>query len=627
MRARLAAIILLALLPAFLLLVVVASLERTRAANTAAAEQRALARLSRSQYMELISATEQLMAWAALFPEVRTGDGAACTQRLAQLYDSLEGYRGLSVSTMDGTSNCVVAESAITSSLQVGERDFFRNAVAKKRFAAGGMEIDAISGRPNINFGMPILGDDGQMTRVLGAALDVDTLNRRLTGIDVPADAVLILTDADGQVILRSEQPQAYIGRSFPLQELMQGKRASEGVASVAGLDGLERQYAWSTIELNGEDAFYAIVGYTEERIYGGIDRTLLASLIGLALVALVALVASWLSAETMIVRRIDQLVKVANRMREGDLQVRTGMRHDSGEFGQLAATLDSLAASLETRNQENEQLIAEMSALNVGLEQRVVVRTQQLQTSNARLLESQAELRRLSRQLMQATEQERTRISREIHDQVGQMITAIKMELSTLRRHVRTEESLANSSGGADIHAKIDDISELLDEAVILVRRISTDLRPELLDDFGLVAAVEGHLAEFEKRTGIHHTFSHTLDEDLLLPSTATAVFRIMQESLTNVMRHAQASEVNVRLATEDGELTLRVQDNGRGITAEEQTTRTSLGLLGMRERAAQLGGTLEIAGAMGSGTTLVLQLPLSQQTAGDSTATAARS
>ncbi len=206
-------------------------------------------------------------------------------------------------------------------------------------------------------------------------------------------------------------------------------------------------------------------------------------------------------------------------------------------------------------------------------------------------------------------------------------MITAIKMELSTLRRHVRTEESLANSSGGADIHAKIDDISELLDEAVILVRRISTDLRPELLDDFGLVAAVEGHLAEFEKRTGIHHTFSHTLDEDLLLPSTATAVFRIMQESLTNVMRHAQASEVNVRLATEDGELTLRVQDNGRGITAEEQTTRTSLGLLGMRERAAQLGGTLEIAGAMGSGTTLVLQLPLSQQTAGDSTATAARS
>lgn len=609
LRARLAAIILLALLPAFLLLIAVATFERSRAAESAAAEQLALARLTRTRNLELISSTEQLMSWAALFPEVRVGDSAACTRRLNQLLELLSDYRGMSVAERDGSTNCIAAPEPVTTTLQMADQLYFRRVMESGRFAVGGLDIGTVSRRPNITFGMPIFGDDGQITRVLGAGIDVDGLNRRLIGANFPRDAVLNLADANGQIILHSSKPQEFIGRTFPMEQLLGDSSAKEGVEYATDLDGVRRQWAWSAVDYDGETVFYALVGYSDEHIFGGGRRTLLAGLLGLTIATLITLVVLRLSAESMIVRPIDKLVKVAKRMSEGDLRVRTGMADDPGEFGQLAATLDTMADALEVRIGENVRLLEEMTQLNEELEQRVAVRTRQLERSNTRLLESESELRRLSQELMQATELERERISREIHDQLGQMITAIKMEVSTLRRRI-----VAGSTG---VTSKIDDIGALLDETVTLVRRISADLRPGVLDDFGLAAAAEGYLAEFEKRTGVGYALNLALDEKLILPNMATAVFRILQESLTNVTRHAEADHVTVDLRTQDHLLTLRVQDNGRGITPEEQSTRRSLGLLGMRERAGQLGGSLELIGLPDKGTTVVLQLPLDEQSA----------
>lgn len=597
------------MLPAYLLLTGVATLERARAAESAATEQLALARLTRAQNLEMILSTEQLMSWAALFPEVSLGDRAACTRRLNELFKSLADYRGMSVSGLDGSTNCIAAPAPVSGTLQMADRPYFRNVMESERFAIGNLDIGAGLRRPDITFGMPIYGKDGQIARVLGATIDVDSLNRRLIGANFPKDALLILTDVNGQIILRSNNPEEYIGRNFLMEQLIGDGGAKEGVQYATGLDGIRRQWAWSAIDYGDETVFYVLVGYSDERIFGGVNRTLRAGLLGLTLITLVTMAAAWLSAETMIVRRIDKLVKVANRMHAGDLQARTGMANDPGEFGQLAATLDSLAASLAARIGENERLVVELTQLNAGLEQRVVVRTHQLEHTNMRLLESQGELRRLLQELMQATEHERERIAREIHDQLGQMLTAIKMEVSRLRRRV--------VAGGAGADTKIDDISALLDETVTMVRRISADLRPGLLDDFGLAAAAEAHLAEFDKRTKIGCTFNVALDEAPLLPDTATAVFRILQESLTNVARHAEADHVTVDLRTDDHLLTLRVQDNGRGITPEEQSTHRSLGLLGMRERAGQLGGSVELKGLPGEGTIVVLQLPLDKQSA----------
>lgn len=243
-----------------------------------------------------------------------------------------------------------------------------------------------------------------------------------------------------------------------------------------------------------------------------------------------------------------------------------------------------------------------ELEELNSSLERRVANRTHQLQTSNAKLLTSEAKLRQLSQQLMQLIEQERTRISREIHDQLGQGLTAIKMELKVGQRRLDPSQTA--------VRERLESAESLLDETVQTVRRIAADLRPGLLDDFGLGVAVEWQMQQFQTRSGLACQCQVQFDEAQLRPEMATAAFRILQEALTNIIRHAQASQVRVGLQIVDNEFRMSVQDNGRGMSEADQE-RASLGLLGMRERAQQVGGTLEITSALGEGTTVLLRLP----------------
>ncbi len=316
------------------------------------------------------------------------------------------------------------------------------------------------------------------------------------------------------------------------------------------------------------------------------------------------ALASAWISAEVMIVRRTERVVDAALRMRAGDFSARVGLLGDSSEMGQLAQTFDSMAAALQERDEENARLIAQMQGLNAELESRVIKRTEQLQISNTKLLETQADLRRLSEELMRTTEQERTRISREIHDQLGQLLTAIKMELKTIERLALRDP--------AKVRERLVETFELVDETIKTIRRISSDLRPGILDDFGLEAAVEWQLQQFRERTGVSVDLEAELAEERLSKDMSTAAFRVLQEALTNVARHADASHVEVAMRTTEDELLVRVQDNGKGLHVDPN--RRSLGLVGMRERARQLGGSVSIANGREHGVTVEMRVPLRQ-------------
>ncbi len=212
-------------------------------------------------------------------------------------------------------------------------------------------------------------------------------------------------------------------------------------------------------------------------------------------------------------------------------------------------------------------------------------------------------QLRALAARLQSVREEERKRVAREIHDQLGQALTAIKIDLSTLVRELPAELKYQSK--------RTSSILKLLDETIQSVRRISTELRPGILDDLGLVAAVEWAGEEFEARTGTKCRLDLSEDSISIDPEQATAVFRIFQETLTNVARHAEASEIEVRLAKDDRELTLEVHDNGRGIPEGKLSNGKSLGILGMRERALLLGGDLSISGTPGKGTTVRVRIP----------------
>src|SRR6185295_6128122 len=164
----------------------------------------------------------------------------------------------------------------------------------------------------------------------------------------------------------------------------------------------------------------------------------------------------------------------------------------------------------------------------------------------------------------------------------------------------------------------KVKTMSGQIDSTIQTVRRISTELRPGVLDDLGLVAAIEWHANEFQTRTGVQCQFTTTVKEPILDQSLNTAFFRIFQETLTNIIRHASATKVEVSLTEEGGKLVLEVKDDGRGITEGEISNTKSIGLVGMRERAALLNGEVLIKGTRGKGTTVTVQIPRLRATSG---------
>jgi signal transduction histidine kinase len=224
------------------------------------------------------------------------------------------------------------------------------------------------------------------------------------------------------------------------------------------------------------------------------------------------------------------------------------------------------------------------------------------------RQLEEQ--LRALSAHVESAREEERTGIAREIHDVLGQALTAIKMDLAWLARRMAGDGAVERPP----LLEKIEVMSQTTDEVIQQVRRISAELRPGVLDDLGLLAAIEWQAQEFELRTGTVCTVESDLAESAIGRDLATAAFRIFQEALTNVARHASAKQVDVRLVQDGGTLQLDVRDDGRGITAEELADPRSLGLLGMRERARRFGGVVTVAVGPQGGTVVSLRAPLGE-------------
>jgi two-component system sensor histidine kinase UhpB len=274
---------------------------------------------------------------------------------------------------------------------------------------------------------------------------------------------------------------------------------------------------------------------------------------------------------------------------------------------GWYAGRIYGLAASsfvLVVLLLENGRLYARLNEVNESLERRIGERTAELEASNLQLRRSREELHEIVAISATAREQEKSRIARELHDELGQSLTALRMDLSWLKEHL--------PAGNAPAAAKIAAMHELLEGTVASTRRIAADLRPLMLDDLGLVPAVEWLVENFKAHHGIECDLTVAPAELDLTDPQSTAVFRIMQESLTNIARHSGASRVEIKLSRVDGEIRLRVRDNGRGFDPASPRRPNSFGLVGLRERAHLIAGEISIDTAPGRGTTVEVSIPL---------------
>jgi two-component system, NarL family, sensor histidine kinase UhpB len=260
--------------------------------------------------------------------------------------------------------------------------------------------------------------------------------------------------------------------------------------------------------------------------------------------------------------------------------------------------------ARLDGTVREVEIATAELPDRGGTVLQMVITDITEQQRESRELERSRSELRQLSANLVHAREEERRRIARELHDELGQQLTALKMELT----------GLAAQPLPAGPHQRIAALCDMVDQTVASVRRIATDLRPLMLDDLGLIAAIEWLARESARRLGIDITLNLG-DVDPPISDAATiAVYRMVQEALTNVARHANASRAGIELQRSGTSLTLSVQDNGVGIPQGATFAEGSHGLMGIRERAYMLGGTLELDEAPGGGCRITIRLPLSR-------------
>jgi len=217
--------------------------------------------------------------------------------------------------------------------------------------------------------------------------------------------------------------------------------------------------------------------------------------------------------------------------------------------------------------------------------------------------------LRALSARLHSAREEEGTRIAREIHDELGGILTGLKWDLEKIDK---TLNNPSDSSRLFEVHNRISTMTGLIETTINTVRRIASELRPGVLDDLGLVAAVEWQIEQLQARSGLKCHWTNNAGDIELSRERATAVFRILQEILTNVLRHAGAANLYVKLGRSKNYFEMEVKDDGRGITESQMRNSRSLGLLGMRERALLVGGEVSITGKEDGGTTVLVRVPI---------------
>jgi len=228
---------------------------------------------------------------------------------------------------------------------------------------------------------------------------------------------------------------------------------------------------------------------------------------------------------------------------------------------------------------------------------------------STEEIKESREHLRSLSLRQQILREEERKHIALEIHDELGQALTATKMDIHLLGKNVRR---ITEKEKWTEISENFESIQKTIDSTILSVRRIATELRPPLIDDLGLIAALEWQSNEFRRRTGISCKFETNVENIDLSSDCAIAVFRIFQESLTNIMRHAEATSVKVILEKTERTIDLKICDNGKGIAEAQLSSLNSLGILGMHERARLINGEMSIVQAPPRGTQVELSFPL---------------
>ncbi|MGE5256867.1 MAG: ATP-binding protein [Hyphomicrobiales bacterium] len=584
LRYRLIVLVLIAVLPLAGLMFFAASKQKQRSVVLIENSVLTMAEFAAREEEQMLDGSRQMLISTASALKGHWLSPSECSAFLAELLSHYRRYTNLGVVTNDGKLYCSAVP--ITGDFDALDLLWFRHAVARREFSIGSYQSGDHTRKPMVVLSYPVVGSDGQLMGVAFAALDIQWLNRFKLSIerDLPSGSIMDQVDEQGVILAHYPDPDAWVGRSLTQSELVKAFRSlPKGMLTLPGPDGQPWFYAFSELHSTlRNQKVHLLLGVPQRVVFEEANRQLVNNLSLLGAGTFLAFITAWFGIDIFVLRQVQAMLAATRKLTGGDLSARTGIAGQTGELNELAAAFDNMAAALENRD---------------ALRRR----------TDQELRSSREQLRNLSAHLQSIREEERTRLSREIHDELGQAMTALKMDIAWLSRRLDQEKG--------PLYEKTRSMDELVDETIRTVQRLSGELRPGLLDDLGLAAAMEWQAEEFQKRSGIPCVLNVALQDAALNAQYATAIFRIFQETLTNVIRHAQATRVSVRLQVEDGRLILVVKDNGRGITEAQTEDPKAFGLIGIRERAHALKGQFVISGHPGQGTTVTVTIPLAQE------------
>lgn len=584
LRTRIIILVLLAVLPAWVIMV--HTFFEQRRMKVAQIQQNTLevARFVAQEDEQFLQSTRETLLTLAHFLSLYGDNLLQCNLFFAKVLQQLNSYINFGAALPNGEVFCAANPLALTHNL--ADQLWFRQVLGTRDFVVGDFQKETGAHSSVLLMAYPLYEFGPSPRAVVFTLIDVGTLNPFRFDLEsqLPPGSTLELVVESGTVLAQRPKSKHPLPSSVEQKLLAETLRTGNAdVIEAAGPDGVPSLYAIAPIKSGlRRSRVYILFRVPTNSAFADAQKMLIRNVSLLAIVAVLAILAAWFGGNAFIVRQVHTIADTSRRLAGGDLKARTGLQRTRGELGTLARAFDDMAARLE-EHQEQER------------------------TSRQLLSKSREQLRQLASHLETIREEERTQMAREIHDNLGQAMTALKLDLAWLSKRMNTSPEQAKK--------KVYAMSELIDGAIATVQRVSAELRPGALDDLGLAAAIEWQAEEFEERTGIRCAVYANTEGERLSEEQATAIFRILQEALTNVARHSQASEVHISFQEQESSVRLEIEDNGVGLPEHASSDPTSYGLIGIRERVYPWGGKMEIAGVPGTGTTLSITLPFTAQ------------
>jgi signal transduction histidine kinase len=500
----------------------------------------------------------------------------------ANLLKQSQGYVDLGVLTPDGKLlSSARGVPPIKGSTQPA---WFVRCVEEKNFNMGEYTVEYISHEAVLYFSLPVLDKHNQIIAVVFAAINLNWMNRSIykSFAELPKGSTLIQIDDAGGILTYEPHLHKWTEPVNFDQSLLQWILKREtGVKKFIGDDGVSRIYAFASVPSSLKARrLYISLEIPQEIAFASSERIFTRNIVLFGFFTTLAVFMVWWASDVLVLRQVNTIVQASHRLAKGDFTTRIEVIRSRDELSHLAQVFNDMATALELREAREQQ-------------------------AKEALERSRKQLRNLASHLQDIREQERTRIAREIHDDFGQSLTILKIDLSWLKNHMIHYQP--------EVQNKIDSMFNVIDASLQTLHVVSSELRPLILDDFGLESAIEWQAEEFQNRTGVRCRFHSSIADLDLTKDQSTAVFRIFQETLTNIMRHSGATEVDIRLEMNEDTLILEVVDNGRGITETEISNSQSFGLLGIRERLYPWNGQVDFIGHPNKGTRVIVRVPIS--------------